>query len=238
VEIEGLDPRLDGVRIVHLSDVHVGRLTPPEHVARAVELANETEPHLVAMTGDYVCWSRREIPLAGVQLGGLRARHRVMVTLGNHDYFTSGRRVAEVMKRNGYKVLRNQHTTVEVGGAPLHVVGVDDPVTRKHDIPRAFAEVPGDGPRIVLCHCPEKADEIAAHGADLILSGHTHGGQIYIKGITDRVITGMGRRYRRGFYEVSRSRLYVTSGVGFSGIRVRAGDGCASEVALFTLRAA
>lgn len=235
VFIPTLDPRHDGVRIAHLSDVHVGRMTPEGHVRHAVELANRAGADLIALTGDYVNWSRREIPLMEEQLAGLRAT-RVMVTLGNHDYFTSARRIAEAMRRNGYDVLRNQHSRVMVNGAPLHIVGIDDPVTRHHDVDASFAGVPEGGTRVVLCHCPEQADTIIERGAHLVLSGHTHGGQIYFHGITDRVIRRMGRRYRAGFYKVEDGWLYVSAGVGFSGIRVRVGNGTRAEVGVFTLR--
>lgn len=235
VVIPDLDSRHDGLRIAHLSDIHVGRMTPRHHVRYAVDLANAAEPDVIVMTGDYVCWTRREVALMEEQLSGLRAR-RVVLTLGNHDYFASGEMVAEAMTRNGYDVLRNQHSALHIDGAPLQLIGIDDPVTGQHDIGAAFARVPDHGTRVVLCHCPEQADVLAERGADLILSGHTHGGQIYIKGITDRLAERMGRRYLSGFYQVSETKLYVTSGVGYSGVRVRAGQGTRAEVALLTLR--
>jgi uncharacterized protein len=237
VELPGLDPRHDGLRVAHLTDVHCGRMTPEHHVRAAVELANQSRPDLIVMTGDYVNWQRDEVPIAGRQLAGLSARH-VLVTLGNHDYFAWGDGVAEAMAGNGYTVLRNQHHTVEVGGAPLHVIGIDDPVTGRHDVDQAFRAVPEGGSRLVLCHCPEQVDDIAGRGAHLMLSGHTHGGQINVRGITDRIFRQTGRRYfNRGFYTVGETLLYVSSGVGFSGVRVRAGHGTRAEVSVFTLRA-
>ncbi len=236
VVLPDLDPRHDGLRIAHLTDVHCGRITPARHVRAAVALANETDPDIVVMTGDYVCMSRREIPLVEKQLAGLRAP-QVLVTLGNHDYWTSGSRISAAMHANGYTVLRNEHRTIDHAGAALHIVGIDDPVTRRHDVPRAFGSVPGGGTRIVLCHCPEQVNAIAAHGAHLVLSGHTHGGQINLRGLTDRVFRNMGRRYLGGFYEVGGTKLYVSPGVGFSGVRVRMGRGTQAEVTLFTLRA-
>lgn len=235
IYVEDLDPRHDGVRIAHLSDVHCGRMTPRAHVRRAVELANTCGADVICMTGDYVNWSRDEIPLMAEQLSGLSAT-RVAVTLGNHDYFTSARRVVEGMRRNHYDVLRNRHSTVEINGAALHLIGVDDPVTRHHDLDAAFRRVPAAGTRVVLCHCPERADELAERGADVVLSGHTHGGQIYLRGITDRMIRRMGRKYRQGVYGIGKTSLYVNAGVGFSGVRVRVGPGTKSEVAVLTLR--
>jgi predicted MPP superfamily phosphohydrolase len=235
--VAGLDPRLDGVRIAQLSDIHVGSMTPPEHVRAAVALANAAAPDVVVMTGDYVCWRRHEADQAKDQLSGLRAK-RVLTVLGNHDYFTTKRGVTDALASNGYDVLENQHAAIDFNGAKLYVVGVDDPVTRHHDLDAAFKGVPEKAARIVLCHCPEEAPGLAERGADLVLSGHTHGGQIYIRGITDRIAKRMGRTYLSGMYAVGRTRLYVTPGVGFSGVRYRTGTGTAAEVAVFTLRAA
>ncbi len=236
VVIPDLDPRHDGLRIAHLTDVHCGKITPRAHIRAAVALANRARPDLVVMTGDYVNWRKDEVPLVTEQLGGLEA-DRVVCTLGNHDYFADGDGVAAALLEAGYTVLRNQHATLEVAGAPLHLVGVDDPVTRKDDIPASFAQVPAGGTRVVLCHCPESVVQLAAHGANLVFSGHTHGGQINVRGITDRIFKRAGRRYYySGLYEVGRTWLYVSAGVGFSGVRVRAGRGTRAEVAVLTLR--
>jgi len=237
VAVEGLDPRHDGVRIAHLSDLHVGRVTGREQVEAAVRIANEAEPDVIVMTGDYVTYSRREIELVREQLGGLRAR-RVLVVLGNHDYYVGCKQVAGALSEHGYEVLRNQHTEVDVGGAPLQVVGVDDPVTRRHDLDQSFRGVPRRRTRIVLCHGPELANKISDRGADLVLSGHTHGGQIFIRGITDKIVERLGLRYLSGFYDVGDAKLYVTPGIGSSSVRTRVGEGTRAEVAVHTLRAA
>jgi hypothetical protein len=236
VVAEDLDPRHDGLRVAHLTDVHCGRITPAEHVRAAVALANRARPDVIVMTGDYVCWRREEVPLLRDQLAGLEA-DQVVCTLGNHDYFADGDGVAAALVDNGYTVLRNQHVSVDVGGAPLHLVGLDDPVTRRDDIEGAFARVPAGGTRVVLSHCPETVDELSSRGAHLVVSGHTHGGQINVRGITDRIFKRAGRRYyHSGLYEVDRTWLYVSAGIGFSGVRVRAGRGTRAEVALLTLR--
>lgn len=238
VRIPGLDPRHDGVRIAQLSDVHVGNMTPAAHVRAAVDAANRAAPDLVVLTGDYVCWKRSEAPLVGEQLAGLRAP-RVLAVLGNHDYFTWGAGVRSALEGAGYEVLRNQTTVANVRGAPLAVVGVDDPVTRHDDLDAAFAGAPPGVPRIVLCHGPDRAPAIARRGAALVLSGHTHGGQIFVPGITDRLMKRIGLNYRRGMYDLDGdSKLYVTPGVGFSGVTHRAGEGTHAEVAVLTLRAA
>lgn len=241
VRIAGLDPRHDGVRIAQLSDIHVGNLTPASHIRAAISAANNAKPDLILLTGDYVCWKRSEVAQAQEQLGGLEAP-RVLAVLGNHDYFVWGAGVRAALERNGYEVLRNQTTVASVRGAPLALVGVDDPVTRHDDLDAAFAGAPKGISRVVLCHAPDRAPAIAARGADLVMSGHTHGGQMFVKGITDRLMKRIGLHYRRGFYEVgegeAKAQLYVTPGVGFSGVTRRFGEGTHAECAVFTLRCA
>lgn len=239
VSIAGLDPRHDGVRIAQLSDIHVGNLTPPSHIRAAIEAANAAQPDLVLLTGDYVCWRRDEVERARDQLAGLRAS-RVLAVLGNHDYFVWGAGVRGALHGCGYEVLRNQTTIASVNGAPLALVGVDDPVTRHDNLDDAFAGAPSSMTRVVLCHAPDRGPRIAERGADLVLSGHTHGGQMYVKGVTDRIMARIGLKYRRGMYHVGdgeqRAQLYVTPGIGFSGVTRRFGEGTAAEVAIFTLR--
>jgi predicted MPP superfamily phosphohydrolase len=213
-------------------------LTPASHVRAAIDAANAAKPDLIVLTGDYVCWRRQEVELAREQLAGLRAP-RVLAVLGNHDYFVWGAGMRAALERNGYEVLRNQTTIAQVRGAPLAVIGVDDPVTRHDDLDAAFAGATAGMSRLVLCHAPDRAPAIAKRGVDLILSGHTHGGQIYIKGITDRIMKRVGLNFRRGIYELGgSSKLYVTPGIGFSGVMRRAGEGTHAEVAVLTLRAA
>lgn len=234
VPIRDLDPRHDGVRIAHLSDIHVGRFTPESHVRAAVALAAAARPDLTVLTGDYVCWSRTEIPLVEAWLGGL-AGTRVCAVLGNHDFFTSGRGVAAALASHGYDVLRNRNTRIDVRGAPMTLVGIDDPVTRHDDLREAFAGVNG-GTRVVLVHYPMDPRGLAARGAQLILSGHTHGGQIQVPGITTRMLRRVGIRHVRGLRGVDGAQVYVTPGVGFVGVSLRLGAGTASEVAVLTLR--
>jgi predicted MPP superfamily phosphohydrolase len=241
VHVEGLDPRHDGVRIAQLSDIHVGNLTPASHIRAAIASANAAKPDLIVLTGDYVCWSRHEVALAADQLGGLRAP-RVLAVLGNHDYFVWSDGMKAALERNGYEVLKNSTTIASVRGAPLAMVGVDDPVTRHDDLDASFAGAPAKVTKVVLCHLADRGPALARRGADLVLSGHTHGGQIYVKGITDRVLKRLGLHYRRGMYQIGsaarRSTLYVTPGVGFSGVTRRVGEGTRAEVAVLTLRAA
>lgn len=235
VEMTQMDPSHHGLRIAHLTDIHCGRVTPPHHIRAAVEMVNDAKPDLVVMTGDYVCWNKREALLIPELLGGLQAP--VFATLGNHDYRASGELVTDALRECGYTVLFNEHATLKINDQALHLVGIDDPVTRRDDIARAFSQVPMDGgTRVVLCHCPEKIGELAEHGSSFVLSGHTHGGQIFVRGVTDRIYNKMGRQYYTpGFYRERDTTMYLSPGVGFSGLRLRAGAGTHAEVTIFEL---
>ena len=112
-----LDPAHDGLRLVQLTDVHVGRATPARRVRAAVMQANAFEPDLVVMTGDYLSHAERGVPLLREQLAGLMAP--VVAVLGNHDHWVDADGAASSLEAMGYSVLRNQHTTLELRGAPL-----------------------------------------------------------------------------------------------------------------------
>jgi predicted MPP superfamily phosphohydrolase len=236
VHVPDLDPAHEGLVIAHLTDVHVGMITPWRKIRRAVAMANAVRPDLIVLTGDYVCYSRKHVPIMGEALSGLRAKSGVIATLGNHDYWTDGAGCARALRGNGYDVLRNQSVTVRARGVELTVVGIDDAVTRHHDPERAFAGVHAKRTVVTLSHCPELADAAAARGSRLTVAGHTHGGQVSFRSLEKYYRRWTKRRYLSGWYEVQDSLLYVNPGVGSSSIPLRAGRGARAEVAVITLR--
>jgi hypothetical protein len=235
--VPDLDPAHEGLTIAHVTDVHVGMMTPRKHIARALAAANAARPELVFLTGDYVCYGKRFVPVMGEALRGFEAGTAVVATLGNHDYWTDGDGVARELRANGYTVLKNQHTELRPRGAPLTIVGVDDAVTGHHDPVAAFRGVRRKGTTLMLSHCPEVADYGAEKGANLVVAGHTHGGQINVRRVTERVYRRVtNKRYLAGWYLVGDTMLYVNRGVGSSAVPFRAGIEAQSEVAIFTLR--
>jgi predicted MPP superfamily phosphohydrolase len=234
VPVVGLDPAHDGLRVAHLSDLHVGSLTSHRFIRSAVELAQAEKPDLVVMTGDFVCYSPKYVPLLGGLVHGFEVP--TVCVLGNHDYWTDGHGVTAELQREQYTVLRNQHTRLRVRGVPLSIVGIDDAVTRQGDVARAFRGLHRKDSRLILTHVPSLIEPIAEHGGGLALAGHTHGGHVQIPGLTDRIFRQLGYNYVRGFSRVGDSLLYVNSGVGSSSIPIRAG--APAELAIFTLRAA
>ena len=230
VAVAGLDPRLAGLTIAHLSDIHVSALARPRALERALELVAAEHVELALLTGDYVCLSLRSLPRFAAALRRLAVP--ALATLGNHDHRAGAAEVSATLIAAGIRVLRNEHATVRLRGAELHVIGVDDGATRHADPDRAFRSVPGGGLRIALTHDPRQTDRVAAHRPHLILAGHTHGGQVDVPGVTHRIMRRRGFHYLAGEYQVGASRVYVNRGLGASlPLRVRV----PSEIALFTL---
>lgn len=232
--VDGLDPRHDGLRVAQLSDIHVGERTPAERVAAAIQLANAFAPDLVVLTGDFLARERSGVGLVEEQLGGLQGP--VVAVLGNHDHWVDPLGAARALEGHGYAVLRNQHTRLRLRGAPFHVVGIDDLLTGHADPARALAGLPA-GSRLVLAHGPRTADILrGAEKPMLVLSGHTHGGQINVPGLTRFLLRSLVHEpYDRGLFRLGAVQLYVNRGIGNSGVRLRVNSD--PEVTLATLRA-
>ncbi|MBX5484710.1 MAG: metallophosphoesterase [Myxococcaceae bacterium] len=226
---------VDGVRIGHLTDIHVRVGVPPRRLHRAIELLNALRPDLVVLTGDYVCFSSRPLPGLAAALKALTVP--AFATLGNHDHWSGAAKVARALESAGIDVLTNEHRTLQIRGGTLHLVGVDDPVTRHHDPDKAFRDVPLDdgATRVVLAHDPSFAEALVPYRPAVVFSGHTHGGQIVFKRLTPYMAQRIGIKYLSGFFEIDGAMLYVSRGLGESlPVRFRAPPECSQ----LTLRSA
>jgi predicted MPP superfamily phosphohydrolase len=208
--------------------------TPDARVRAAVAEINALAPDLVILTGDFVTYSRRPMPLVGGLLAGLDAP--TLAVLGNHDHFVDAAQVTGSLEGCGYAVLRNQHTVLRVRGAPLTVLGVDDGGTRHDDVARTFSGAAKDGTRLVLTHNPVTARKLPERDGLVCFSGHTHGGQIVIPPVTDALARAFGQPYIRGRYEVAGNQLYVNRGLGWGRSQDFLHHGSEPELSLFTLR--
>ena len=224
-------PWTSRARVVQLTDVHVGPTTPVGVVARATEIVRSLEPDVVVLTGDYVNTSLYFIERVAALADALPKP--CVAILGNHDHWASADEVERALRSGGADVLRNASKTVETKHGPLVVVGVDDGRSRTMDLDRAFEGV--DSSRaLVLAHHPQTADLIADRGAPLVLSGHTHGGQVDVPRATELVARLTGNPYLHGFYRLRDTDLYVNAGIGHSLPGFRAGRTC-PEIAVFDL---
>ena len=231
VPVRGLPEPLVGLRIVHISDLHVGQHLDVGELAEHVRRVNALQPDLVCVTGDLV--DRAETcALAFPTLAGLRARHGVLVTLGNHDFYAGAETVTEALRRlTPFTVLRDDAVHLDVDGARFTVVGIDDlgrdwarGVLEHPALPSLAAAVPAGNLLIVLSHRPDCFAQAARLGAVLMLSGHTHGGQLALPvwlGRGARNLAQFISRFDRGLFRDGEATLYVNRGLGFTGQKVR-----------------
>jgi len=239
VPFPGLPRALDGIRLGLLSDLHAGAWAPQEHYRRAVRILAGARVDVLLLAGDIAghragqTWKEVLAPLAGLEppLGRL-------AVLGGHDHRFDARAVAHHLERLGYTVLRNQAVPLRRGGQALWVVGLDDnsDLPGRDDFEEACREVPAGAPGLLLAHSPDAVMEASRRGLGLVLSGHTHGGQVRLPfwGSILRV-TELPRHYDQGLSRHGDTHLFVSRGMA-STYRLR--FFCRPDVAVLTLRSA
>jgi predicted MPP superfamily phosphohydrolase len=239
VRVDGarLPAALEGLKVLHLSDLHWGRYTGQVEVRAAVEAANSQAPDLIVVTGDYVLHSAAYAAPCARELSALQAPLGVFAIPGNHDYWTDIGTVLNELRRAGLTVLRNSSRRLEVKGAPLWLVGIDDVWERRHDLDAGLADVPTDEPVLLLVHEPDYADQVARapHRVFLQLSGHSHGGQVNLPVLGRPILPWLGRRYPAGLQDVPGSALQVYTSRGIGVIEPPVRFNCRPEVAALTL---
>ncbi len=229
------------VRILHLSDLHVSPVVSDGLIDRAVSLGLRERPHVAVLTGDF--WSRRPDDTAPLvrSLRRLSATAPCFACAGNHD---GGSWVApwggypdldplrNVLDEAGVSLLHNANRAIGIAGRRIELVGVGDLWTDQFDPASAFAglDEPGGGPRIVLCHNPDAKESLGGYGWDLMLCGHTHGGQLVVPFLGWRPFAPVrDRRHMEGLREWAGRPVFVTRGVGnLHGMRFN----CPPEVSL------
>ncbi|GIW43497.1 MAG: hypothetical protein KatS3mg077_0779 [Candidatus Binatia bacterium] len=219
------------LRLVQLSDIHVGANLQPAELKSFVAEVNALEPDLVCITGDIADNARSDLDLYFPILARLRARYGVVAILGNHDHYAGADRVAAALAHHtSFVVLRDSTWSLRIEPGQLHIIGLDDRgrdwargVVRIPQLETLWRELALDGPRIVLCHRPDVFPHAAELGADLVLSGHTHGGQIALPWFGGRrwSLAQFITRFDRGLFRQGDSVLYVNCGLGVTGQRIR-----------------
>src|SRR5882724_2757920 len=228
-----LPTALDGLRIVHLSDFHYGPLTNSAHLERAVKAANDLRPDLIALTGDYISHDRSYAAPCAELVGRLRARYGVFAVLGNHDHWTDAALIADLFRAEGITVLLNEGMRLDLGGESFWLCGVNDTMVGLEDLPLALAGSGDNEMKLLLAHNPIILRRAARAGVDLVLSGHTHGGQVTLRPEKNR--SGRPRRrLLRGLGRRGNTQIYVTRGLGTVVLPIR--YGCPPEVSVLELR--
>lgn len=222
IPLKNLPPALIGFKIVQLSDIHLSRLVPLDFIQQVVKTANNLNPDLIVLTGDYV-WDDLDaiFDLAPV-LGNLNAKYGVFACLGNHDWWTNASLITATLQKAGLSVLINKGLTLQVGKANLYLAGLDDAWSGQPDLKLALDKQPGDALTILLAHEPDKADVYAQLGAiSLQLSGHSHGGQIRVPFYGPPLLPYLGQKYDKGLYQVDDMWLYTNPGIGVISVPFR-----------------
>jgi len=237
VRMPRLAPAFSGYRIAQISDLHLGDWLTRDQLAAVVQLVNQQQADLIAVTGDFIT---RRAPLFAhdliTTLRGLAARDGVVAVLGNHDHWSSAATIRAVIAQSGMRDLDNAVHTLERGGALLHIAGVDDMWEKQARLDDVLAKLPRAGAAVLLAHEPDFADVSAACGRfDLQLSGHSHGGQVVVPFYGPLRLPPYAYNYPLGRYQVGQMVQYTNRGIGMLSPHVRLN--CRPELTVFTLEA-
>jgi len=235
--IRELPDAFEGFRITQLTDLHHSRIVGIEEIEHVVRLAAATKADLIALTGDYTTSYRRYIEPCAESLGSLNAPEGLWAVLGNHDHYTDPELTARALEQNHIAVMNNANTVIRRGADAIQLSGIDDWSWAGNDWFRAFHGLDAKHPIILLSHQPIVLDFPESQRASLILSGHTHGGQIDLPflGAPARFAT-QDLKYVRGLFRRGPTQLYVSSGTGVIGLPLR--FGVRPEIAVLRLRRA
>jgi len=220
IPIAHLPAALQGFSIAQISDLHVGPTIKRGFVERIVARVNRLQADVVAITGDLVDGSVRDLSVHTAPLRELTARHGVFFVTGNHEYYSGEPGWTVELRRLGLTVLKNQHVILQHDGASLLLAGVNDysahhfdPAQRSDPAAALRGANSGTAPKILLAHQPSTADAAAAAGFDVQLSGHTHGGQFW----PWNLFVGYFQRFTSGLNRLNELKVYVSVGTGYWG---------------------
>ena len=231
VAVRGLPPPLDGLRVGMITDVHHSAVVSADDVAHAVSLLKEANPDIIVLGGDYVSFFDRGYiaPVAELLTPLASAKYGSFAVLGNHD---DEREMPAALTSRGFTVLKDQRTALTINGERLDVAGI-----------RFWTRTPGEiapvlkgtgGTTILLAHDPRRLTEAAALDVQLVLSGHTHGGQVIVP--TVGAIAGRKFPVLSGYATRDNTSIFVSRGVGTVYVPIRIN--CPPDVAVLTLRTA
>ena len=243
LSIADLPPSFQGFRIVQISDIHLDEFTEPFFLEEVVRHINRLAPHAVVLTGDFI--TRGSLTFLASQhaarrcsevLSKLRCLQRYAV-LGNHDVGVSAPMVIGALTSARIPVLENRYVAIEHGSSRIWLSGVQDPATSNPNLDLALPIRP-DGPVFLMAHEPDYADSVLDHprasSISVMLSGHTHGGQIRLPVVGPLVLPPGGKKYPEGLFRLGNMQLYVNRGIGTVGLPFRLN--CPPEITEFTLQ--
>jgi predicted MPP superfamily phosphohydrolase len=235
INIPGLPTLFQGYRIVLISDIHYGQWISSNRLKGVIGLINQQEPDIVAITGDFVSYSGRNVEGLILALKELHVRDATVAVLGNHDYWVSAERVRSILSESKIIELNNDVYTVTREGCALYIAGVDSITLKKNQLDKVMQKLPPSGPAILLVHEPDFADISAeTKRFSLQLSGHSHGGQFVIPKFGTPFRGNGFWKYPLGRYQVKEMVLYTNRGIGTNAFWIRVN--CAPEITVIDLQ--
>lgn len=234
IQLANLPPAFHGFTIAHLTDLHLGALVSSAFISKVVERTNALRPDAIFCTGDYVHAKNTTAELDQVWpiLMQLRARHGVFSVLGNHDHWADTDRSLYWLERSGQN-LRHQSKVIERGKERLVLGGAGDLWEDRLLIDQAFANSAENDCRILLSHNPDAMDTPFKTSLALMMSGHTHGGQVRLPFYGPPVLPVSNKTYSSGLIDTPKAKLFISRGIGWAIYPVR--FNCYPEIAVLEL---
>lgn len=249
LHLPALAPAHEGLRLVQLTDLHLGPVVRADYLRRVIAMTNAQHPDLIVLTGDFVTRSATYGREIAAILAALQAPHGCFAVLGNHDVWTNADFIAACLTEVGITVLRNAAVQLHPQGTPLWLLGIEDagalectaqglePFPWREQRAAAthmLQELPPDQARILLVHNPDFVTLLPEERCDLVLAGHTHGGQVYLPGLGAPIVPSChGQKYVAGWVPGS-PPVYVSRGIGLIAPAVR--FLCRPELSVLQLR--
>jgi len=235
VGINNLPQVFERFRICQITDVHHSPFVGIKFIEKVVEEANTLKPDLMVLTGDYVDNSHKYIEPAVSALRKLKSPNGIMAVLGNHDHWAGAELTKDIFNKYRVHVITNNNRLIEIKDKAICIAGVGDFMEDNQDLKKAFQGVPSDMPRILLSHNPDYAEVMPKNErVDLVLAGHTHGGQVRLPfSIAPVTMSKYGQKYTGGLVRLANTQVYVSRGVGVVGLPIR--FNCPPEITLITL---
>jgi predicted MPP superfamily phosphohydrolase len=245
IRIPRLPEAFSGLRIAQISDIHFAEYTEPFFVERVVREVNALNADIVLLTGDFVTMApvykseaQNYAPVVAQHLSKISCPHRYGV-LGNHDWMVNAHAVSDSLEAVGITILENENLPFERDGARLWIAGTVDALSQECDIPRSLPRhaQKDKEPVVLMVHEPDMLPAVAQLNAvDLMLSGHTHGGQVRLPFLPPIMLPPLGKRYVEGHFQLGRTQLYVNRGIGAVALPFR--FRCPAEITEITLQSA
>jgi predicted MPP superfamily phosphohydrolase len=237
IPVKNLPEAFEGFRIVQITDIHAGLTVRREWVETVAQQVAELKPDLIAITGDLVDGSVSQLREDVAPVAELQATHGKYFVTGNHEYYSGVEPWTDHVRTMGYEVLINEHRLISHKGSTIVLAGVTDPtgaqfLPRIHtpDPVRALEGSPPDAVKLLLAHQPKAIYEAYPLGFDVVITGHTHGGQFF----PWNLVAALGQPYIKGLHNHNGTWIYVSKGTGYWGPPVRLG--AQSEITEITLR--